>query len=331
MEEEPHGDQETLPIPCFTIDKKLQRGTETLQEIFKEKKSEVIYLKVRSKRKIEIFLMVGAILLLIVGIPCGIYIANNYNRVVAGTYSYTQQETDTALHTGPIVEGDNDIGSEYRVASVNGTTTVTVTNESVSWDVVSEWDQITLTSTGTDNEIYFNWNQTPEKLMAGDNYQLRIKTNGTNALKLSVYAVKFDGVALTSVKAWDGLVSNLSQVIYWNWTPMEILAVQSRLNPDATDEVYIQIVMEGRTASNNLSVGDTIQFQFALGGSDNVFSCSSGFILRNSALLGGVFMIFIAMASTPIWNPMTEKGFGIGKDISRLKKMTNNRRRKKKR
>ena len=263
-------------------------------------------MKARSKRQIDQFLMVGAVLLLVIGIPSMIYVADSYNGLISGTYSYTQQENTTALYTGPIVEGDNDIGSEYGVASVNGTTTVTVTNESVSWDVVSEWDQITLTSTGTDNEIYFNWNQTPEKLMAGDNYQLRIKTNGTNALKLSVYAVKFDGVALTSVKAWDGLVSNLSQVIYWNWTPMEILAVQSSLNPEATDEVYFQIIMEGRTTTDNLSVGDTIQFQFALGGSDNVYTFSAKSILHGTATIGGILFIILGIASTPAWNPLTK-------------------------
>jgi len=254
-----------------------------------------------TKRQLEIYLMVGAIILIFFGIPAGVWAGNSFNTFLAGSVNYDQLENETDFYDGPIIDGDD----QYQYASYNGTT---VTGETPVFDTVTEWDQITITGTGTDNKFVLNWNITTDQLMDSSFSELRIKTNCSKDLKVSIKAVKFDGVTLTSVSAYSSKVRNGSQTVAWNITPMDALILVNNLNPDATDEVYFQIIFEGYDSDNYLEVADVIQFQVATGENGNVYAFSNIQILRAVATLGGVLLILIAFGSTKAWNPVSDKG-----------------------
>lgn len=256
-------------------------------------------MKFRNKRQVDIYLMVGAILLLIVGLPVALWGANSFNSFLSGTATYTQVENVTAFYEGPLVNGKT---TEGKYASVNNSV---ITAEVPTWDTVAEWDQVVLTTEGTDAKMIFNWNTTVTQLLKSKDYQLRIKTNGSKPLVITINAVKFDGVSLTSALCKQFThIGNLSQTVYWNWTGTDLLGVISTLNPVTTDEVYIQIIIEGYGTSK-LTTGDTIQFQFALTSPSNAYSFTNWQIMTGFATIGGITFFFIAMASTSYWNPLT--------------------------
>ena len=97
-------------------------------------------MNIRSKRQVDIYLMVGAILLLFVGLPVGLWGANTFNSFLAGTATETQVENTTSFYEGPILDG---IATEGRYASVNNSV---ITAETPTWDTVTEWDQVVLTT-----------------------------------------------------------------------------------------------------------------------------------------------------------------------------------------
>lgn len=259
-------------------------------------------MKWKSKRQVDVYLMVGAVLLLFVGLPVALWGANSFNSLLAGTATETQVENVTAFYEGPIIDGK---ATEGKFASVNNTV---ITTEVPTWDTVTEWDQVVLTTSGTDAKMIFNWNTTVEELLKSKDYQLRMKTNGTKALAITINAVKYDGVSLTSVECVTfAHLGNKSQVVYWNWTGTDLLAIQTALNPSATDEVYIQIIIEGY-GTTKLTTGDTIQFQFARIGPSNAYSFTNWQIMTGFATIGGIAFFFIAMASTSYWNPLQGNG-----------------------
>lgn len=285
-------------------------------------------MNIRNKRQVDIYLMVGAILLLFVGLPVALWGANTFNSFLAGTATETQVENVTAFYEGPILDGK---ATEGRFGSF-GNNTVTV--EVPTWDTVTEWDQVVLTTSGTDAKMIFNWNTTVDGLLKSKDYQFRMKLNGTKALAVTINAVKYDGVTLTSVlcKSFPH-VGNLSQTIYWNYSGTDLLGVISGLNPATTDEVYIQIIIEGY-GTTKLTTGDTIQFQFALVGPSNAYSFTNWQIMTGFATIGGIAFFFVAMASTSYWNPLSGDGKvqkGYRKAKTSIKRRKSNKRRSKSR
>jgi hypothetical protein len=244
--------------------------------------------------------MVGALLLITVGLPAGIWAANSFNSFLSGTVEYSQVENTTDFYDGPILDDDD----EHRYASYNGTT---VTQETPTWDVTGEWDQVTVVGTGSNNKLVLNWNMTTDDLLNSKFSVVRFKTNCSNELKLTVNAVKWDGVTLTSVEAYSvNHINNESETMNWNITPTKALELVNDLNPAATDEVYFQIVIEGYDSDNYLTVGDTVQFQIATGENGNVYSFSNLQILNGAATIFGLVFLLFGFASTPYWNPWGE-------------------------
>lgn len=257
-----------------------------------------------NKRKMEIYLMVGALLLLFVGIPAAVWMANSVNGYLSANPTYAQIENTTAFLDAPLIA--DEIDTEYSFASVNGTD---ITEETPTWDVDGDWDEVTLTANETRNLVMFNVNMTVRELLNTDYSALRLKLNGTNELKVTIYAVKSDGVLLTKSLAYQFVhVGNETQTLLWNFTPSTILGLQVALKPALTDVVYFQIVIEGYNAANALTTGDTIQFQFAWAGSAAAYSFTSWQILTGVSSMIGICLMFVAMASTPYWNPLSGKG-----------------------
>lgn len=252
-----------------------------------------------SKRRLDAVLNVVALLFLFLAVPGMVWAGNAWNGFLGQTYEWTAQENATAFYEGPILDGDD----EYRYATYYNTS---VTEETPTWDVTGDWDQVTIVGTGAKSVYVMNLNKSVDDLLNSKYYSLRMKTNGSQPIKASLYAVKYDGVALTQQQI-DVTVTlgNGSKEAYFNWTPTEILQVNTLLNPAATDESYCQIVIESSSTTNNLTAGDVIQFDIDLGSPSNVYTFSSIQILRGLATIGGIMFILFAFGSTAYWNPFT--------------------------
>lgn len=273
-----------------------------------------------SKRKLEVSLMIGALILLFAGIPAMIYMGNAWNGLFSATQEYDQIENTTAFYDGPILDDD----AEYRYGAYNGTT---VTEETPSWDTNLEWDSITLVNTGADPVLVFNVNDTATDLLNTNYNMMRLKINFTKHTTVSVYAVKWDGVTLTSVLLHTAHADNESTTVYYNWTPSGLLSDETTLNPASTDEQWIQIRITGFDDDNVLEAGDTIEFQFAYGGPSGPYAFTSFQILKGVATISGIFLILVGMASTPYWNPL---GNSRPKRSNSPRKRTTRRRRRRK-
>jgi len=226
---------------------------------------------------------------------------NAWNGFLGTTYQWDAQENTTSLYEGPVVDGDL---SEYLMAStlLNDTGD---TEETPSWDVEDDWDQVAITLNGSKVKLIMNLNQSANDLLNSKYFSLRIKTNSTQPLKVSFYAVKFDATNLFSQQIGTTVtLGNGSKAGYFNWTATEILQTQTLLNPALTDEVYTQVIFESSSSSDNLTLSDVIQYQVHLGGSSNAYAFSSIQILRGVATIGGVVFLMVAFASTPYWNPL---------------------------
>lgn len=271
--------------------------------------------------------MVGALLLLLVGVPLGLYAANSINGYLSANPTYVQIENTTAFYEAPFIA--DDVDTEGRYAAVNGTT---ITVETPVWDTTGEWDALTITNDETRNTLYFNVNITVKELLNTDYSKMRLKFNGTKHLAVTIYAVKFDGVVLTKVSAVEfAHVGNESSTVYWNMTPSALLQLQTGLAPALTDEVYLQIAVSGYNAANALEVGDTVMFQFAWASASAVYSFTSWQILTFMASGMGFVLILVAMGSTAYWNPLAGKkgsrSSGSPLRRSSRKKRSNRRRR----
>jgi len=260
-----------------------------------------------TKRKLEVGLMIGALLLLFVGIPVAVWAGNSFNGWLGSTYDYTQIENVTAFVDEPITTDDIEAENEFSFGTFGDAES---TEETPSWDVTQEWDSVTLVGNESEMSFALNINTTVKELMEGKDFQFRLKLNQTKDLSVRLYAVKSDGIELTRVVMWSSHMSNETQTAYWNWTPTEIMMVSNTLNPAITDEVYLQLVIEGSDDDNELEAGDTIEFQLAWGGPTQVYSFSSWQILTGVSCLVGIVLLFVAAGSTPYWNPLTPKGRG---------------------
>lgn len=246
-------------------------------------------------------MMVGALLLLFVGIPGAIYLANSVNGYLSANPEYTQIDNTTAFIDEPFLA--DDIDTIYHYAAVNDTT---ITEETPSWNTVGEWDSVTLTINETRAKMIFNVNLTVKELLETDYSALRMKFNCSKEIAVNVYAVKSDGVLITKVLAKAiPHITNESTTVLWNFTPSQILALQTSLGPDLTDEVWFTIEIVGYDADYLLTLGDTIEFQFAWAGSAAVYSFTSWQILTGVAVIAGIILILVAFGSTSYWNPLT--------------------------
>jgi hypothetical protein len=251
------------------------------------------------QRKIEIYLMVGAVLMLLVGIPLTLFVANGFNGFLSGTANFTQIENTTAFYEGPILDED----LEGRYASVNVTTVIA---ETPTWDVSEEWDTVTIASTETVNTLVLNWNMTVTNLLKSKISQIRFKTNFSKELKITVNAVKWDGTTLTTHNMEKILHIGVdNNTVFWNITPSEVLYASAQLNPAVTDEVYFQFEISGHDATTNkLTTGDTLTFQIASASPSNAYSFTGWQILTFTASIMGLFLCFVALASTKYFNPI---------------------------
>lgn len=272
--------------------------------------------KLKNKRA---FWALGAIALLFLAVPLGVWIGNEINTWRSDTYAYDQMENVTSeYYEAPIIESSD---TEAKVVSLNDTT---ITEETPTWDTVSEWDQLIVTSTGTDVSLIFNLNISAEDLMRSSDYQMRMKLNGSKALDLSIEVCKFDGVAFTSSEVWSGHVSNGSEVNYWNWTPTEVLEAHDIQDLEPTDESWIRIIISGADG-DKLTTGDTVQFQIAKGGPDNLTTWSSYGIMTTTTTLLGIGLMIMALFASPLVNPISGGGYA-GKGYAWYKSKKNKRR-----
>lgn len=256
------------------------------------------------KRRMEVYLMVGALLLMFVGIPLGVWAGNSFNNWISPTYTYEQVENVTDFLEAPSITADIEDEFEYRFATADGELEAS-TEETPTWDDTLEWDTIVLTGNTTDMVLMMNLNFSVEDLMNGKDFQLRYKQNFSKETTFSIYAVKSDGVEVTKVLAYTSHIGNESQTVYWNWTPSDILGLKTTLDAELTDVQYMQIVITGFDDDNALEVADIIEFQIALGGTGAVYSFSSWQILTGVATITGILLILVGFASTPYWNPLS--------------------------
>ena len=109
------------------------------------------------RRKIDVALMIGAIALLIIGIPLGVYAGEKWNGWLSPTYDYTSFPDDDNDTLDAPYNADL-IDTTGYVITVNGTgDDAVITNETVVWDTVLDWDSVTLTDTGI---LVINLNKT---------------------------------------------------------------------------------------------------------------------------------------------------------------------------
>jgi len=66
-----------------------------------------------TKRKLEVGLMIGALLFLFVGIPVAVWAGNSFNGGLGSTYGYTQIENVTEFVYAPIVTYDIEAENEF--------------------------------------------------------------------------------------------------------------------------------------------------------------------------------------------------------------------------
>lgn len=175
-----------------------------------------------------------------------------------------------------------------------------------------------------------NINKSANDLLNSKYFSMRVKTNSTQHLKVSLYAVKFDGTNLVSQQiATTVTLGNGSKTGYFNWTATDILQAQTLLNPATTDEVYTQLIFESSSTTNNFTLADVVQYQIHLGKSSNAYSFSSIQILRGVATIGGVIFLLVAFASIPAWNPLQGTIRTTGGNAKRTTKRRATRKRRK--
>jgi hypothetical protein len=179
------------------------------------------------------------------------------------------------------------------------------TEETPSWDVSGDWDQVTISNDGAKVKLIMNVNKSASDLLNSKYFSLRVKTNSTQHLKVSFYTVKFDATHLYSQQIGTTVtLGNGSKTGFFNWTATDILKAQTLLNPNATDEQYSQLVFESSSTTNNFTSGDVVQYQIHLGKPSNAYAFSAIQILRGVATIGGVIFLLVGFASTPYWNPL---------------------------
>ena len=279
-----------------------------------------------TKKRLDAILNVVALVFLFLLVPGMVATGNAWNGFLGTTYTWDAQENTTSLYEGPVVDEDS---SEYLMAStlLNDTGDV---EETPSWDVDGDWDQVTISNDGAKIKLIMNVNKSANDLLNSKYFSLRVKTNSTQHLKVSFYAVKFDATNLFSQQIAETVtLGNGSKTGYFNWTATDILQAQTLLNPATTDEVYTQLIFESSSTTLNFTAADVVQYQIHLGKSSNAYSFSSIQILRGVATIGGVIFLLVGFASTPAWNPLqgTIKTTG-GTKKRTTKKSTTKRRRK---
>jgi hypothetical protein len=137
--------------------------------------------------------------------------------------------------------------------------------------------------------------------MASKYTELIVKTNGSKALDLKIEACKSDGVTLSTVELFTAEIGNKSQITTWDYTATQILEAKNTLNAAATDKVWIRIAISGG-GTQKLTTADTVQFQFAHRGVDNVYSRSNEDMMGITAVILGIVFIILGVIATPFIN-----------------------------
>ena len=91
-------------------------------------------IKIQNKRQLNKWLMIGAIMILMVGLPFSVWAVNSWNGLLTSTYDYTQFENTTKFYEGPLVDG---VATEGRYASIHTNVTTVVTAETPVWILLS--------------------------------------------------------------------------------------------------------------------------------------------------------------------------------------------------
>lgn len=252
----------------------------------------------KKKAAVNVLLTIAAVVFTICGPVIGALAANGWNEWTSGgSLDYDQQENATAYLSAPFVE--EKISTEGRYASINGTgTSANITAETPVFDVVTEWDQVTITSTGTDVRFILNLNLSLAEMMASKYTELRIKTNSSKALDIEIEAVKSDGVDLTTYDLYEAEPGNLSKTSTWSFDATDILLAKTTLAPAKTDDVWIRIIISGKDTVK-LTTADVIQFQVALGGNDNVYAIAHEDSLGLTAVILGIVYLVGGTLATP--------------------------------
>lgn len=260
-----------------------------------------------NKRKLDIILMVLGLLTITVFVPLTISAMSSANTLLTTNYDYSQVENETGFYDGPIVDG---VATEGKILT-GGSTGTNISEETVTWDSVSEWDTLTVTTVNTDATIFFNLNDTVNEIYDSSTSKFRFKVNSSFDMTGTLYVCVFDGVDLVKTKAWEKHIGNGSQEVTYNFTATEILSLKTQARPEKTDEVFWQWALTTTDDSvSNFTTGSSIQFQMAWGTPDNVFTLSSSTIIQFVAGIGAFFFFFIAIASTKWFNPLQKGATG---------------------
>lgn len=245
-------------------------------------------------RKSNLIGMVIASAILLLGVPGAVYLGNGYNALVSTNQSYSEIENTTAFQDQVVWK---DVETEGAIAS--GTSKgANFTEETPIWDTTKEWDQVTFTTTAEDGMIRFNVNKSVGQVLKSSISGLRIKTNCSLSLDIKIYAVKWDGTKLTRVEAFSKSLDNGSEETEWVITPMDILYLQSQLNPDTLDDEWIQIEISGN-GTDKLTTGSVLQFQFAWEEPDNPFALGSFVLLQSIGVILLIVFTVLGVIATP--------------------------------
>jgi hypothetical protein len=263
--------------------------------------------RMSKERKLDVALMIGAIAMILIALPLGVWASEKWNGWLSPTFTYTSDpDEDNDTVDMPFLA--DLIDTTGFVASVDGTDEdAVIVNETVIWDDTNDWDAVTMSQNGT---LYINWNETLDGLYNAKSFQYRFSTNSSVALDITIQAVKSDGIAITAVDlAHFTAEADDTAVHYWNWTPASMLEDVSAFKPLATDDVWIRIVIAGEEAVD-LTAGDVIEFKGEVGGSNHVYAVSSKYALQATAMIFALVLGFLAIASTAYFNPLSPKGRG---------------------
>lgn len=263
--------------------------------------------KMKKNRVASIIVTIIATLFIVGVLLGGPGIANERNSKLSANYDYSQIENTTSVKSAPLVDGVATEGAVVSGTAAGGN----LSAETTLWDTISEWDQVTVTTTATDGVLFMNINKTSSSILKSDISGLRIKTNCTKSLEVDVYLVKYDGVDVTKIHVFEDEKDSGAQEYLWVIKPIEILSADTDLAVEPTDESYIQIVFSGN-GTDKLTTSDVLQFQLAWRSPDNPWAWSSWNILLVVAYLGTFVCTIFAIISFVF--------FLIQRDVIKVKK-----------
>lgn len=260
------------------------------------------------KRKREITYMIGAVLLILIGIPLGIQLIQSFNDVNAlGTFEI-QNEEDFRLE--PFGQTQARIG----LLEITGDGRVYTALNTTVYGILEHTTALECSTSPTDQKIYWFLNYTAMDLLEGNHFNIQYDMDvpdGDYNVKLVVYhSWRMDywpeeGSEFRITE--DYLTFNENRYIYSqdhsgdNLTGWINLTISDLLQVDVEHpNKYLALVVENENA--DWETGDIITWTV------KVYDPSSEIVdtmtvLRYGALIMGVILIMVGFASTPWWNP----------------------------